>query len=558
MAIIHESGLSSEWLAATHLMQQRRNWLISGSSSTMKIPNFLLTTSLLAALLSATPSALANCDSTPGLNKFYSEGWGVDHANSRFQPASTLTIENVGKLELKWAYGLSNDKPRSYPLVTEDTIFIGDTGRGLLALDRETGCVRWELPMDGEIASGIIYEQRGDSTTLFFTLRMKGVYAVDAVTGKVKWHSVIEDEAVPFYSGTPLIANGTLYVPLSSLEIGLTMNPLYGCCTTSGGMAALDAETGEQQWYQPTISEEPKVTGRRWLFIEEWGPSGAPVWGPPTHDLNRGLIYFGTGQNYSHPTTDTSDAIFAVSSATGEVRWIRQFTENDAYNMGCAIKGHPNCPDPVGPDVDFGAPPLLVNLKGGEDLLIAGQKSGDVHALGPDTGDLIWSVPVGRGGMLGGVHWSMAYHSEEEILLVPISDIATGKSDKKPMSGMHALDVRTGKPRWQHLRDGRCPQRNCSPGLSAAIIANQDLVVAGSLDGMIEVYDVRDGSLLWSYDTWQKFTSVNKVETTGGAIDAHGPMLAGNQLIINSGYGSFGTRGGNALLVFELSGEEAP
>jgi hypothetical protein len=34
-------------------------------------------------------------------------------------------------------------------------------------------------------------------------------------------------------------------------------------------------------------------------------------------DPERGLVFFGTGENYSRPTTDTSDAIFAVDAKTG-------------------------------------------------------------------------------------------------------------------------------------------------------------------------------------------------------------------------------------------------
>ena len=89
-------------------------------------------------------------------------------------------------------------------------------------------------------------------------------------------------------------------------------------------------------------------------------PSGAPVWGAPTLDEKRDLVFFGTGQNYSHPTTDTSDAVFALDATTGERRWVRQFTAGDAYNLSCDIvPGLPNCPDPPGPDLDFGAPPIL-------------------------------------------------------------------------------------------------------------------------------------------------------------------------------------------------------
>jgi hypothetical protein len=51
---------------------------------------------------------------------------------------------------------------------------------------------------------------------------------------------------------------------------------------------------------------------------------------------------------------------------------------------------------------------------------------------------------------------------------------------------------------------------------------------------------------------------VNGVAAKGGAFDAHGPMLAGDQLIVSSGYGTFGQRGGNAFLVFELAPEKTP
>jgi hypothetical protein len=51
---------------------------------------------------------------------------------------------------------------------------------------------------------------------------------------------------------------------------------------------------------------------------------------------------------------------------------------------------------------------------------------------------------------------------------------------------------------------------------------------------------------------------VNGKAATGGAFDAHGPMLAGDQLIVSSGYGSFYQRGGNALLVFELTRNKTP
>ena len=72
------------------------------------------------------------------------------------------------------------------------------------------------------------------------------------------------------------------------------------------------------------------------------------------------------------------------------------------------------------------------------------------------------------------------------------------------------------------------------------------------MDGVLQINRSDNGQTLWSYETMRPFTAVNGVETRGGVIDAHGPMLAGDLLIVASGYGTFSQEGGNALLVFAL------
>jgi len=128
-------------------------------------------------------------------------------------------------------------------------------------------------------------------------------------------------------------------------------------------------------------------------------PSGAPVWNTPTVDARRGLLYFGTGENYSSPAQDTSDAIIAMDAATGVIRWSFQATPGDAWNLACMpfIPDHANCPAEQGPDFDFASPPALIEVDGRE-ILVAGQKSGDVWGLDPDTGKLVWHRKAGRGG----------------------------------------------------------------------------------------------------------------------------------------------------------------
>ncbi len=479
-------------------------------------------------------------------------GWGLGPANLRFQPHTRLNAGNVAHLELKWAYGLANRIPRSWPLVTADTIYVGDSGRGLVALDRESGCTRWVFEHAGQIASAILHHPIGGREALLFTDRTGGIYAVDAGNGTLIWHQTIRQQPLPMYSGTPLLQDDALFVPLSSMEIGLALSPLYGCCTTSGGVARLDADTGALRWYRPSIDAPPRVTGRHWLMVQEHGPSGAPVWGSVTLDAERGLVYFGTGQNYSQPATATSDSVWAVDGATGAVRWIHQFTAGDAYNMACSLSSHhPNCPRPAGPDLDFGAPPMLVR-SGGRDLLVAGQKAGDVYALDPDTGAVIWQQHLGRGGALGGIHWGMAANPDVGLVLVPVSDVAAGPREGAAHPGLYALDAATGEIRWRHARQPRCEKRVCSAGLSAAITATADLVFAGTLDGFVEAYRAATGELLWSHDTWRDYATVNGVPASGGSVDAHGPLVVDDLLIVASGYDSFGQKPGNALLVFQL------
>lgn len=528
-----------------------------------ELRNPLLTLLLLSCTAHSYATTCEGSQPTPTSLLEYGTGWGIDERNTRFQPNSQITSENAGRLTLKWVYALGGQAPRSHPLITQDTIYIGSDGVGVIALDRESGCERWRFAHNGPIGSAIVPGRIEARPILIFNDRTSGVFAIDATDGEFIWHASIDDEPIPWYSGTPLVAGQSVYLPISSLEVGLAANPLYGCCTTSGGMAALDIATGQKRWYLPTIAEPAEKTGSHYLLVSRYGPSGAAVWGTPSIDADSNLLFFGTGQNYSHPTTDSSDAIFAVHADSGEIAWMRQFTANDAYNASCnAISlNHPNCPKPLGPDVDFGAATMILRNSQGKLHLIAGQKSADVHALDPQSGDLLWSEKLGRGGIIGGVHWGMAANEALGLLFVPISDKGLDEypSPGVAQPGLYALDIETGERRWHYKRQDRCADKGCIYGLSSAIIATNDVVVTGSIDGYLEVVHAATGRLLWSHDAWQEYQTVNEMPASGGGFDAHGPMVADDILVVSAGYGYVGDqRPGNALLVFQVEGENEP
>jgi polyvinyl alcohol dehydrogenase (cytochrome) len=256
---------------------------------------------------------------------------------------------------------------------------------------------------------------------------------------------------------------------------------------------------------------------------------------------------------------------------TGKVLWSRQLTEGDAFNVACSIPGGPNCPDSKGPDFDFGQSAILVSLANGKRALVAGQKSGMVHALDPDQqGEVLWSVRVGRGGALGGLQWGSAadaqnvYAALSDFTVRPVLN-ATEKSintglgavelDSTVGGGLFALRLSDGKRVWAAPPPGCGTNPKCSPAQSAAVTLIPGVAFSGSVDGHLRAYSTKDGKIVWDTDTAHEYPTVNGVKGNGGSIDGPGAVVAGGILYVNSGYGFIGQMPGNVLLAFSIDGK---
>jgi polyvinyl alcohol dehydrogenase (cytochrome) len=268
-------------------------------------------------------------------------------------------------------------------------------------------------------------------------------------------------------------------------------------------------------------------------------------------DEKRGRLYVDTGDSYSSPGSKFSDAIVALDMKTGAIDWSYQGMAKDVWNYACFLPDTVDCPPEKGSDFDFGAGVVLGHASDGRDYVLAGQKSGMVFAVDPDSGALKWKTKVGRGGMLGGIHFGMA--TVGDTLFVPISDRPDGNTYAEPgRPGLYALDIRTGKYLWQSpLQDACGGKPLCQPGYAAAITATPELVFAGSTDGHLRTHDAADGKVLWDFDTTRSFTGVNGAVGHGGSMaGGPAPIPYKGDLVVNSGYGFVGTMAGNVLLVF--------
>ncbi len=475
-------------------------------------------------------------------------GWGVDIANTRNQPAqhAGLSVEDIPQLTLKWAFGYPNvSSAQSQPAVVGGRLFVASQRGEVYALNAETGCKYWMYEAHSGVRSAISIARFDEGRpVVFFGDFNAHVYALDAETGAELWSVEVDDHEGARITGAPVFYDGRLYVPVSSSEEGLAADPEYACCTFRGSVVALEGTTGKRVWKRYLIPDEPRPRGRNPEGLFLWGPAGAAVWSAPTIDRVRRLIYVATGNAYTEPAAETSDAILALDIDTGDIRWSRQFTSSDAFVLGCR-DGNANCPAVNGPDFDFGASPVLVNAAEGRSFLVVGQKSGLGYGLDPDReGATIWQYRIGQGSALGGVEWGFAV--DEEKAYFANSDYLT----REP-GGLAAVRLRTGELVWfAEAHEPVC--EGCSPALLAAITVIPGAVFSGASDGLFRAYSSRDGSVLWEYDTNGPHQTVNGVEARGGSINGPGPVVVGGMVYVNSGYAAFGGRAGNALLAFSV------
>jgi polyvinyl alcohol dehydrogenase (cytochrome) len=456
-------------------------------------------------------------------------GWGADLANTRFQDSKEAQIaaSDVPRLKLKWAFGFPGAKSvYGQPSVVGGRVFVGvDTG-AVYSLDAATGCVFWTFQADSGVRSAVTFHRIEARSVALFGDGKGNAYAVDAVTGRQIWKTQVDSHASARITGGIKVFEGRVYVPVASGEEGAGPNRNYACCTFRGSVVALDAATGKQVWKTYTIAEEPKPVGKNANGVQRFAPAGGGVWNSPTIDPARHALYIGTGDAYTEPAPDTTDAIMALDLTTGKILWSVQDTGKDTWLAGCTGATPPeNCPKELGPDHDFGSPPILKTLPNGRTILVAGQKSGNVWAHDPDRkGAVIWKTAlVNNTSEFGGkIVWGGAADDQNAYF-----GLGPG--------GIAAVQLRDGERKWFTMPELAAAMAQ-HPGHEGPLTAIPGVVFSGGWDGVLRALSAADGKILWQYNTIQEFTTVNGVAAKGGSMGAAGPVVAGGMLLVPSGY----------------------
>ncbi|ORY14743.1 quinon protein alcohol dehydrogenase-like superfamily, partial [Clohesyomyces aquaticus] len=279
-----------------------------------------------------------------------------------------------------------------------------------------------------------------DGDVLFIgTLARALVVALDRQTGRIIDRLQFGSHPLAVLTQSPTLYRGRLFVRVSTTESGApTLGPNYKCCSSHGSMNAIALRHGRLTLLWTTNTIPPGANF-----------SGASVWGSQ-HSIDpiRQQVFIGTGQFSSIPPEIEAcqgananlvvgrehlanepclprnvyqTSVLALDTSTGKINWARPLAPLDAWNAACVANlflGDPNaepgpaCPKNVGEDADFGMAPTFVlgseSTPDGRDVIVIGQKNGNLYALSAQPGQIQWAIKTSPGGLEGGLSWGIA------------------------------------------------------------------------------------------------------------------------------------------------------
>lgn len=426
-------------------------------------------------------------DPAPGSTESW-PSYGRDDDNSRANLAETeITTATVANLGVAWEVPLPGCT--STPAVVDGVVFFGDWDGNVHAVNASDGGNRWtnDISMSAVDPSVLVAEGRvfvGDGAGKF--------YALDQASGDVLWSEQLDDHPATHIYSSAVHVDGMVIVGVASIEL-VGIKDDY---TFRGSLVALDAESGDEMW-RVYMTEDDATSG-----------AGVSVWSSPALDRERQWVFVGTGQTYEAPASPRADAIVAVDYTNGDVKWVRQFTEDDVYTIFQMA--------PQGPDADVGAAPNLFTV-GESDFVGVGDKAGVFSVLDRDSGETVWAQQVTPGSHLGGVMNSAAYANG--VIYVTSNEfasesLATVLDDPVP-EDTHttvAYDAATGDELWRVTQP--------FPSVGGLTFAG-GVVYHGSVDGTIHGLDAESGDELWSHQVSDSMASGSSI-VDGTLFVSHG------------------------------------
>jgi alcohol dehydrogenase (cytochrome c) len=458
------------------------------------------------------------------------------YSGQRHSPLKQITPENVRRMTAQWTFqaeGMAIGRGfETTPLILDGVMYVSGTGNYAWAVDMRSGRQIWRYRR--VLPPGLTYgggnpANRGMAALgdrLFMGTLDAHLIALDRNTGQVVWDVAVDD----FKSGHAITA-----APLVVKDKVIIGNS-GGDLPTRGFLDAYDAATGKRVWRFWTIPGPGEPGSETWSDVAVLPRGGGATWMTGSYDPETNLIFWGTGNpNPDYYGLDRQGdnlytaSLIAVDADTGKLRWHFQFTPHDLHDWD---SNHV----PVVADVTIGGQTrktvMVANRNGFfyvldrvTGKLILGKPftaTQWARELGPDDKPIVLTqgammpgdtkepqcVPDFRGGTnfnppsydpALGLFFVMA--RETCAIYTPIKQepvigrvFMSGGMKKLPepdYGAVRAIDVRTGAIKWEF----KLP----TPSLAGVMSTASGLVFAGDNEGFFRAFDSRTGKELWSY-----------------------------------------------------------
>ncbi|KAL5722671.1 hypothetical protein ACHQM5_006162 [Ranunculus cassubicifolius] len=494
---------------------------------------------------------------------------GGDMYNRRYAENEVkISPKTVSILKLKWEFIAGMDITAT-PAIYDGIVYFPSWNGNVYAVKASDGSLVWKqnlTELTGMPGTGFVLgvNYTVSRATVAGDLLLIGIYgpayviAIKRSTGQLVWSTRLDRSNTSVLTMSGTVYNGGFYVGVSSSEESL---PPEQCCTFRGSMAKLDVCTGAVKWQTYTL---PDNFGQRGEY------SGGAIWGSsPAIDRKRNLVYVATGNLYSAPKhimdclerednqtgpphpdecvepENHENSVLAFDMDSGNMIWYKQLGGFDIWIVACI--SNPNCFPGPNPDADFGEAPMMLTIDVDgkkKDVAVAVQKSGLAWALDRDNGNVVWSSVAGPGGFVGGGTWGAATDETRVYTNIVNNELVNTTlvpSNQTTVAGQWvAMEASTGKVLWSIAN----PKKSSAGG--PVTVAN-GVLFAGSDDakGSIYAIDVKNGNILWSYETGST--------VHGGMSVSNGCIYVGNGYKVNIGASNPSYTSGTSLFAFCIS-----
>jgi PQQ-dependent dehydrogenase (methanol/ethanol family) len=439
---------------------------------------------------------------------------------NRYSDLKQINISNVRDLALKWIFPMPHFGLESTPVVADGVMYVSGNNQAY-AIDALTGSQIWKYsrqPTKGLVGDASLGTNRGVAIygdKIFMVTDNAHLLALNRVTGSLVWEVIMPEEPEHYGSTiSPLIVNDTVIAGVSGGDWGMR-----------GFIVCYKADTGEMVWRHWTLPAKRGDPG-----IETWGKeppllAGGSTWLTGTYDKETDTLFWATGNPW--PDRDDrnrpgdnlfTDCVLALNPHTGELKWYFQFTPHDTEDRDATEP-------PVLVDTVYHGKPRK--------LLLHADRNGFFYVFDRTNGELLltktflhrvnWATGIGadgrpklavlplsasnreRGCPDNAANWSSTAFSPTTRLyyLMTLEDCheigsrPSGQSAEPSERYMRAISIDTGEVAWEIPQRGPVILKTWSGVLATA----GGIVFYGDPNGAFVAVDERKGNTLWHFDT---------------------------------------------------------